>query len=159
MIIINLLTPIIFIAILFSAFKNGKPICNRYYMNTILYLMFMISIYYNGISIENRYKLLDSDTIFMIGIIIGYILSLFLCIYLLYTTNNIYIQHICLIYIILSLGIFSYNGLYSRILQNKTKEEKLEVLSNIILRLIIILLFTLLLSIYFPKYFGSKIPS
>ena len=38
--------PVLFGAIYFSAFKNGKQTCDRYFLNYFLYLLMSFAIYY-----------------------------------------------------------------------------------------------------------------
>ena len=60
-------------SIYFSAFKNGKQTCDRYFVNYFLYLLTSLAVYFyssNEIDVSNSLKLIF--TILLVGLIFAF---------------------------------------------------------------------------------------
>ena len=96
---LQIIIPILFGTIYFSAFKNGKQTCDRYFINYFLYLLTSLTVYlYSSNELDfgitgDSIKLLLT-TLVIIGLLFGF-----------YMTKNIFLKHIIWFSIIVLLGI------------------------------------------------------
>jgi len=77
--------PVLFGAIYFSAFKNGKQTCDRYFLNYFLYLLMSLALYYYTMN-EVNIDLKGLSIIVFIGVI-G-------CLFAFHMVENIYLKHL-----------------------------------------------------------------
>ena len=133
--------PILFGAIYFSAFKNGKQTCDRYFVNYFLYLLTSLAVYlYSsneldfGIS-DGGIKLLFAELV-VIGLIFGF-----------YMVKNIYLKHIIWFSIIVLLGIIGKKY------HQKYGEEEIK---SVLKKLIIILVICVGIALTFPNLLKSS---
>lgn len=107
------LSLILALSIYFSAFKNGKPTCERYLLNSFIYLLFLFSVFFSSLKIQKEKDLYIGGG-FMIGL-----LSMFVIIGLFYLIHNVKSQSIkhlilCLIIFILALTARKFYEKYDR---------------------------------------------
>ena len=57
----NFITPFILLLTYFSAFKNGKPTCDRYLINSFLYILSSLCIYISVLNIEKQHNLIQNQ--------------------------------------------------------------------------------------------------
>jgi len=114
-IIITLIALVInIIAISHSAYENKKLTCNRYVLNTYLYLILAILIIVFMIVLNSNYQLLEETIPFIYGSLLGFIVQIFVIVILLSyfnilnpSKNKIQI-HIVWVLIMVLLGILLY---------------------------------------------------
>jgi hypothetical protein len=114
-IIITLIALVInIIAISHSAYENKKLTCNRYVLNTYLYLILAILIIVFMIVLNSNYQLLEETIPFMYESLLGFIVQIFIIFALFFyfatlnpTKNKIQI-HIVWVLIMVFLGILLY---------------------------------------------------
>ena len=155
----NLLTPFILLLILLSAFKNGKPTCDRYFINILLYVVLCITLLINSLYIEGHFKIMERilskyiTSIFrvILFMIVVIIISIVLILAMQYTESQL-VKHMLLATIILLFGLLSY-GLY----EEKYKVGKLTEFKDTFIRLICILIFVCALAYYYPNFFTNNI--
>lgn len=118
------------IAISHSAYENKKLTCNRYVLNTYLYLILAILIIVFMIVLNSDYQLLEETIPFMYGSLLGFIVQIFVIFALFFyfatlnpTKNKIQI-HIIWVLIMIFLGIL----LYPIVLLNKFNNNMESVL-------------------------------
>ena len=121
-----MLTPILTVITYLSAFKDGKPICNRYLVNCLLYLITSFSIY-----ISSYHYSKDNIDIKPSHAILLSISTLFMVIALLYAKNQA-TKHIIWLLILITLGIV---GKFSKI---KNMDD--ELIQDILKKLMVILI-------------------
>jgi len=131
--------PVLFGAIYFSAFKNGKQTCDRYFLNYFLYLLMSLALYYYTMN-EVDINLKGLSIIVFIGVI-G---SLFAF----HMVENIYLKHLLWIILIVCIGIIS-----KRFYEKFNKEDIKDALK----KLIIILIVCVLMALTFPQLLKPKI--
>ena len=131
--------PVLFGAIYFSAFKNGKQTCDRYFLNYFLYLLMSLALYYYTMN-EVDINLKGLSIIVFIGVI-G---SLFAF----HMVSNIYLKHLLWIILIVCIGIIS-----KRFYEKFNKEDIKDALK----KLIIILIVCVLMALTFPQLLKPKI--
>lgn len=130
--------PVLFGAIYFSAFKNGKQTCDRYFLNYFLYLLMSLALYYYTMN-EVNINLKGLSIIVFIGVI-G-------CLFAFHMVENIYLKHLLWIILIVCLGIIS-----KRFYEKFNKEDIKDALK----KLIIILIVCVLLALTFPHLLKPK---
>ena len=131
--------PVLFGAIYFSAFKNGKQTCDRYFLNYFLYLLMSLALYYYTMN-EVDINLKGLSIIVFIGVI-G-------CLFAFHMVENIYLKHLLWIILIVCLGIIS-----KRFYEKFNKEDIKDALK----KLIIILIVCVLMALTFPHLLKPKI--
>lgn len=131
--------PVLFGAIYFSAFKNGKQTCDRYFLNYFLYLLMSFALYY--------YTMNELD-IDIKGLSIIVFIGLLGVIFAFSVVENIYIKHLLWIVLIVCLGIIS-----KRFYEKFDKED----IKDAMKKLIIILIICVLLALTFPHLLRPKI--
>jgi FtsH-binding integral membrane protein len=131
--------PVLFGAIYFSAFKNGKQTCDRYFLNYFLYLLMSLALYYYTMN-EVNINLKGLSIIAFIGVI-G-------CLIAFYMVENVYLKHLLWLILIVCIGIIS-----KRFYEKFNKEDIKDALK----KLIIILIVCVLLALTFPHVLKPKI--
>lgn len=131
--------PVLFGAIYFSAFKNGKQTCDRYFLNYFLYLLMSLALYYYTIN-EVNINLKGLSIIAFIGVI-G-------CLIAFHMVENVYLKHLLWLILIVCIGIIS-----KRFYEKFNKEDIKDALK----KLIIILIVCVLLALTFPHVLKPKI--
>lgn len=131
--------PVLFGAIYFSAFKNGKQTCDRYFLNYFLYLLMSFALYY--------YTMNELD-IDIKGLSIIVFIGLLGVIFAFSVVENIYLKHLLWIVLIVCLGIIS-----KRFYEKFDKED----IKDAMKKLIIILIICVLLALTFPHLLRPKI--
>lgn len=133
--------PILFGAIYFSAFKNGKQTCDRYFVNYFLYLLTSLAVYlYSSNELDfgipdGGIKLLFAALV-VIGLIFGF-----------YMVKNIYSKHIIWFSIIVLLGIIGKKY------HQKYGEGEIK---SVLKKLIIILVICVGIALTFPNLLKSS---
>ena len=130
--------PVLFGAIYFSAFKNGKQTCDRYFLNYFLYLLMSLALYYYTMN-EVNIDLKGLSIIVFIGVI-G-------CLFAFHMVENVYLKHLLWLILIVCLGIIS-----KRFYEKFNKEDIKDALK----KLIIILIVCVLLALTFPHLLKPK---
>lgn len=130
--------PVLFGAIYFSAFKNGKQTCDRYFLNYFLYLLMSLALYYYTVN-EVNIDLKGLSIIVFIGVI-G-------CLFAFHMVENVYLKHLLWLILIVCLGIIS-----KRFYEKFNKEDIKDALK----KLIIILIVCVLLALTFPHLLKPK---
>lgn len=130
--------PVLFGAIYFSAFKNGKQTCDRYFLNYFLYLLMSLALYYYTMN-EVNIDIKGLSVIVFIGVI-G-------CLFAFHMVKNIYLKHLLWLILIVCLGIIS-----KRFYEKFNKEDIKDALK----KLIIILIVCVLLALTFPDLLKPK---
>ena len=131
--------PVLFGAIYFSAFKNGKQTCDRYFLNYFLYLLMSFAIYYytmNEVDIDIK------------GLSIIVFIGLLGVVFAFSVVENIYVKHLLWVVLIVCLGIIS-----KRFYEKFDKED----IKDAMKKLIIILIICVLLALTFPHLLKPKI--
>ena len=131
--------PVLFGAIYFSAFKNGKQTCDRYFLNYFLYLLMSFAIYYytmNEVDIDIK------------GLSIIVFIGLLGVIFAFSVVENIYVKHLLWVVMIVCLGIIS-----KRFYEKFDKED----IKDAMKKLIIILIICVLLALTFPHLLKPNI--
>lgn len=98
----HVITPFVLLLTYFSAFQKGKPTCDNYLRNTIMYILSIYCIFISSVSYEKENNL--DQGFFSIG---GLIVVIGLIFYM-YKTKNILLKHLCLLFIVIYIGITSY---------------------------------------------------
>ena len=137
---LQIIIPILFGTIYFSAFKNGKQTCDRYFINYFLYLLTSLTVYlYSSNELDfgitgDSIKLLLT-TLVIIGLLLGF-----------YMTKNIFLKHIIWFSIIVLLGIVG-----------KKYHEKFDEkeIKSVLKKLIIILVICVSIALTFPNLLKS----
>src|SRR6056300_1694120 len=130
--------PVLFGAIYFSAFKNGKQTCDRYFLNYFLYLLMSFEIYYYTMN-EVDFDMKGLSIIVFIGLI-GVVFAFSV-------VENVYLKHLLWIVLIVCLGIIS-----KRFYEKFDKED----IKDAMKKLIIILIICVLLALTFPHLLKPK---
>jgi len=130
--------PVLFGAIYFSAFKNGKQTCDRYFLNYFLYLLMSFAIYYYTMN-EVDFDIKGLSIIVFIGLL-GVVFAFSL-------VENVYLKHLLWIVLIVCLGIIS-----RRFYEKFDKED----IKDAMKKLIIILIICVLLALTFPHLLKPK---
>ena len=131
--------PVLFGAIYFSAFKNGKQTCDRYFLNYFLYLLMSFAIYYytmNEVDIDIK------------GLSIIVFIGLLGVVFAFSVVENIYVKHLLWVVLIVCLGIIS-----KRFYEKFDKED----IKDAMKKLIIILIICVLLALTFPHLLKPNI--
>lgn len=131
--------PVLFGAIYFSAFKNGKQTCDRYFLNYFLYLLMSLALYYYTIN-EVNINLKGLSIFAFIGVI-G-------CLIAFHMVENVYLKHLLWLILIVCIGIIS-----KRFYEKFNKEDIKDALK----KLIIILIVCVLMALTFPHLLKPKI--
>jgi len=130
--------PVLFGAIYFSAFKNGKQTCDRYFLNYFLYLLMSFAIYYYTMN-EVDFDIKGLSIIVFIGLL-GVVFAFSV-------VENVYLKHLLWIVLIVCLGIIS-----RRFYEKFDKED----IKDAMKKLIIILIICVLLALTFPHLLKPK---
>tara|TARA_B110000285_G_scaffold230160_1_gene296223 strand:- start:675 stop:1376 length:702 start_codon:yes stop_codon:yes gene_type:complete len=138
----NIITPILATITYFSAFKNGKPTCDRYLANYFLYILTSFSLYVGAI----RYY--DKNDIKLEGpeLLIGVVAFILLFIIFLYT-DSVSIKHISWVLIVF---ILAYMGKRFALLDK-------EVLQDTLVKLMVILLVCFSIAITYPQFITASV--
>ena len=92
----KILTPVLLGTTYLSAFKGGKPTCNRFIINYFLYLLTSFSIYFTAMKVYDEQNIqLEKKVIMALS------LSLFILIIALVFTDNQILQHFIYLAILL----------------------------------------------------------
>ena len=137
---LQIIIPILFGTIYFSAFKNGKQTCDRYFINYFLYLLTSLTVYlYSSNELDfgitgDSIKLLLT-TLVIIGLLFGFNM-----------TKNIFLKNIIWFSIIVLLGIVG-----------KKYHEKFDEkeIKSVLKKLIIILVICVSIALTFPNLLKS----
>ena len=121
--------PVLFGAIYFSAFKNGKQTCDRYFLNYFLYLLMSFAIYYYTMN-EVDFDIKGLSIIVFIGLL-GVVFAFSV-------VENVYLKHLLWIVLIVCLGIIS-----RRFYEKFDKEDIKDAMKKLIIILIICVLATI----------------
>lgn len=133
-----MLTPVLVVITYLSAFKDGKPICKRYLVNCLLYLITSFSIY-----ISSYHYSKDNIDIKPSHAILLSISTLFMIIGLMYAKNQA-TKHIIWLLILITLGMV---GKFSKI---KNMDD--ELIQDILKKLMVILMVCVSFAVMFPQY-------
>ena len=138
----NIATPILVAITYLSAFKNGKPTCDRYLANYFLYIITSFSLYIAAI----RYY--DKNDVDLEGpeLLIGAVALILLFIVFLYT-DSIAIKHISWTFIVL---ILAYMGKRFALLDK-------EVLQDTLVKLMVILLVCFSIALTYPQFITASV--
>jgi len=98
-------TPLILLLTFYSSFKDGKPTCEKYLLNSCLYLLSALCVFISSVYYQRENKLVPEDKLSMFAL--GGLLLSFVAIFTMYTTQNILIKHGCLAFIVIFLGLVS----------------------------------------------------
>jgi len=139
----NLITPLVVLLTFFSAFKNGKPTCDRYLSNSFLYVLSSLCIFITTIYIQ-REKQIISEGQMSIFLVVGLLVIIFGCLPLLVKTKNVALKHLLLLLIILYLGI---------ILESFYKKFNQELIDETLIRVVVLSGIAILLILLFPNSF------
>lgn len=140
--ILKFATPLIAGLTYFSAFKNGKPTCDRYIINTFLYLLVSLMIYLTSIKYYEKENItLGEENInakaFGLLVVLLVLLGL-----LTYVDNQIF-KHLIWVLVLLILG---YMG------KNIFEKSNKEVIQDTVLKVILIVLGCIVFTVAFPKF-------
>ena len=100
----NIITPFVFLLTYFSAFKNGKMICDNYLRNIFLYILSIYCLFITSLSYEKNNNIMKTNSLRTIGFILT-IVALFVMQF----TKNIIIRHLSLFFVIIFIGLTSYD--------------------------------------------------
>tara|TARA_Y100000817_G_scaffold172263_1_gene134556 strand:- start:582 stop:1286 length:705 start_codon:yes stop_codon:yes gene_type:complete len=128
--------PILFGVIYFSAFKNGKQTCDRYFANYFLYLLTSLAVYFYS-SNELDFGISDDGKKGILAIII-----LFGLIFSFHKVDNVWLKHIMWFSIIIILGIVAKKY------HEKFNEKEIK---SVLKKLIIVLLICVGIALTFPQ--------
>jgi len=137
------ITPMVLLLTFLSAFKNGKPTCDRYLGNSFLYVLSSLCIFITTIYIQREKKII-SEVQFNIFLVIGLLVIIFGCMPLIVKTNNIALKHLLYLLIILYLGI---------ILESFYKDFNQELIDETLVRVAVLSGVAILLILLFPNSF------
>ena len=137
------ITPMVLLLTFLSAFKNGKPTCDRYLGNSFLYVLSSLCIFITTIYIQREKKII-SGTQLNIFLVIGLLVIIFGCMPLIVKTNNIALKHLLYLLIILYLGI---------ILESFYKDFNQELIDETLVRVAVLSGVAILLILLFPNSF------
>ena len=140
---LSVLSLSLFIITYLSAFKNGKPTCDRYLVNNFLYLLTIICVYVTSITtLDEKNIEVKSSISLMLGL-----LSLAL-IFAYTSTKNTLLKHIIWLVIILSLSYIS-----KRFYDKYDKKQ----IKKVIVKLMVILLICVIIALSFPQLIKPKL--
>jgi FtsH-binding integral membrane protein len=140
---LSVLSLSLFIITYLSAFKNGKPTCDRYLVNNFLYLLTIICVYVTSITtLDEKNIEVKSSISLMLGL-------LSLALIFAYTgTKNTLLKHIIWLVIILSLSYIS-----KRFYDKYDKKQ----IKKVIVKLMVILLICVIIALSFPQLIKPKL--
>ncbi len=140
---LSVLSLSLFIITYLSAFKNGKPTCDRYLVNNFLYLLTIICVYVTSITtLDEKNIEVKSSISLMLGL-------LSLALIFAYTgTKNTLLKHIIWLVIILSLSYIS-----KRFYDKYDKKQ----IKKVIVKLMAILLICVIIALSFPQLIKPKL--
>ena len=101
----TIVTPIILLLTFYSSFKNGKPTCEKYLLNSCLYILSALCVFISSVYYQREKQLIPEDKLSMFSI--GGLLLILLIIFTMHKTQNIVVKHLCLAFIVIFLGIVS----------------------------------------------------
>lgn len=134
-------TPIVGGLTYLSAFKNGKPTCDRFLVNNFLYLLITLMIYITSIKYyeKENINLSKESTGTKIGV---FILSIVVLMGMFYV-NNIFLKHLLLVLFLLLIGYISKESM--------EKYDK-ELIKETVLKVTLIVLGCVAFSLAFPNF-------
>ena len=138
---LQLAIPILFGAIYFSAFKNGKQTCDRYFANYFLYLLTSLAVYFYS-SNELDFGITKNAIKGLVAVIL-----LFGLLFAFHKVDNIYLKHIIWFSIIIILGIIAKKY------HEKFNEKEIK---SVLKKLIIVLLVCVGIALTFPNLLKSS---
>ena len=138
----NIITPILVILTYLSAFKNGKPTCDRYLINNFLYLMTFISIYLLSIKKLDDLNIEYSTTRSIVSVFL-----LLGALYLYYSSQNIFLKHLSWVIVVFTLA-YSSKKLYD----NYGKED----INKVLVKLMMVLALCIAFAVLFPNLIKPK---
>ena len=138
---LQLAIPILFGAIYFSAFKNGKQTCDRYFANYFLYLLTSLAVYFYS-SNELDFGITKNAIKGLVAVLL-----LFGLIFAFHKVDNIYLKHIIWFSIIIILGIIAKKY------HEKFNEKEIK---SVLKKLIIVLLVCVGIALTFPNLLKSS---
>tara|TARA_B110000495_G_scaffold189031_1_gene189764 strand:- start:426 stop:1145 length:720 start_codon:yes stop_codon:yes gene_type:complete len=136
---------ILALAIYFSAFKNGKPTCDRFLINSFIYLLFLFTVYFSSLKIQTENDLYIGGG-FVIGLIsVCVMIGLF---FLIDVVKNQPMKHLllCFVIFILALTARKFYEKYDR-----------EYIEEIIKKCMIITVICGMMGIMFGKYLKPEL--
>ena len=134
-------TPIVAGLTYLSAFKNGKPTCDRFIVNNFLYLLITLMIYITSIKYYEKENINLSDK--GVGAYIGlFILSIIVLVALFYVKNN-FLKHILLVIFLLLIGYIS---------KERMVNYDKELIKETVLKVTLIVLGCVAFSLAFPNF-------
>jgi len=133
---LHVIIPVLFGVIYFSAFKNGKQTCDRYFANYFLYLLTSIAVYFYS---SNELYIGISNNVMKSILIVILLLGL---IYSFHTVDNVWLKHIIWFSIIIILGVFAKKY------HEKFNEKEIK---SVLKKLIIVLLICFGIALTFPQ--------
>lgn len=140
--VLKIATPLIAGVTYFSAFKNGKPTCDRFIINNFLYLLVSLMIYLTSIKYYEKENINLGDKNNGIKVFGLVLITVILVIGLYYVTNPL-IKHLLWVLIILILG---YLG------KNVFEKYNKELIRDTIFKVTIIVLGCVAFAIAFPQF-------
>ena len=138
---LKLATPILTGITYFSAFKNGKPTCDRFMVNNFLYLLVSLMIYITAIKVyeEKNIRFGNNEAGVKFGLVI-------LCIIFLVSISYVDNQLIKHLFGILFIILLAY------IVKGQIEKYDKELIKDTILKVTIIVLACVLIAITFPQF-------
>lgn len=138
----NIATPILAIITYLSAFKNGKPTCDRYLANYFLYILTSFSLYVAAIRYYNKNDVNLEGPELLVGF-----LGLLVLFYVFIRSDSILVKHISWVLIVLILG---YMGKRFALLDK-------EVLQDTLVKLMIIMLICFSIALTYPQFITASV--
>lgn len=138
----NIATPILAIITYLSAFKNGKPTCDRYLANYFLYILTSFSLYVAAIRYYNKNDVNLEGPELLVGL-----LGLLVLFYVFIRSDSILVKHISWVLIVLILG---YMGKRFALLDK-------EVLQDTLVKLMIIMLICFSIALTYPQFITASV--
>tara|TARA_B100000579_G_scaffold121730_1_gene97962 strand:- start:9061 stop:9771 length:711 start_codon:yes stop_codon:yes gene_type:complete len=125
-----------------SAFKGGKPTCNRFIINYFLYLLTSFSIYFTAMKVYDEQNIeLEKKVVMALS------LALFILIIGLVFTKNQILQHLIFLAILL---IMAY---IKRFYLQKLDKD---VIEDTLKKMMIIIVISMLIALKFPQYMNDS---
>ena len=141
--IFKVLTPILIIITYLSAFKGGKPTCNRFIINYFLYLLTSFSIFFTAMKVYEEKDMKVNKPVVMI-LSLTPILLIISFVFI----KNMYLQHLIFLAIVLILAYLQ--RYYLQTIDKEVIEETLK-------KMMIIILLCALIAIKFPQYMNDSL--
>ena len=141
--IFKILTPILIIITYLSAFKDGKPTCNRFIINYFLYLLTSFSIFFTAMKVYEEKDMKVNKPVVMV-LSLTWILLAISFVFI----KNMYLQHLIFLAIVLILAYLQ--RYYLQTIDKEVIEETLK-------KMMIIILLCALIAIKFPQYMNDSL--